>query len=57
MPDDNNAKREVVLTHAKETKGANRWDTEEDGAITSIYLRKPFFNGVEKIKVTIEAAD
>lgn len=54
---ENNDKREVILEHTKETKGANRWDTDDDGAITSIYLRKPYFKGVEKIKVTIEAAD
>lgn len=53
----NNDKREVFLQHTKETKGANRWDTEDDGAITSIYLRKPYFRGVKQIKVTIEAAD
>jgi hypothetical protein len=54
---ENNAKREVFLEHTKETKGANRWDTDDDGAVTSIYLRKPYFRDVEKIKITIEAVD
>ena len=56
MTEDLNAKREVILEHDKETKGSNRFGTEDDPAVTSLYIRKPYFKGVQKVRITIEEA-
>jgi hypothetical protein len=50
-----NEKLDIVLEHDKVTKGSNRWAAmESNQAVPTIYIRKPHFQGVKRIRVTVE---
>jgi len=45
----------VEFVNRDPKRHAVRWDAEgTDGAVSTIYVRKPFFENARKIRITIE---